>query len=450
MSQPTVSRASTAASGRASVAHQPGISGGPLHGRWLLVARVGWIVLTLMILAFNVVMLPRFVTLLRTPCPPGPRCFYLQLTPYDQRFLRQSGLSVGFLATYQAALFIAVIVVYCAIAAIIFWRRAADRMALFCAFMLVIFGGVGFTAILQDSLATAPPLWYGLMGILYVLGQSGFVIFFLLFPNGRFVPRWSRWLVPLIVAYWAYEVFFSNLIYEEQFSASTFLFFGVVLTPVAAQIYRYRRVSTHRERQQTKWVVFGFALAMVGLVLFITLANTMLPADVLQSSVLTTFVQQTLSSGFLLVVPISIAIAILRSRLYDIDVLINRTLVYGSLTAILALIYAGGVIGAQAVINGVAQRQSSESSPVLIVVTTLLIAALFQPLRRRLQRVIDRRFYRRKYNVEQTLSAFSATLRQEIDLRDLNEHLLNVVQQTMEPTTLSLWLRSPTAAPDRI
>lgn len=447
MSQTTVSSAS---SGRASTAHQPGISRGPLHGRWLLVARVGWIVLTLMILAFNVVMLPRFVTLLLTPCPPDPRCFYLRLTPYDQRFLRQSGLSVSFLANYQAALFIAVIVIYCAIAAIIFWRRSADRMALFCAFMLVIFGGVGFTAILQDSLATAPPLWYGLMGILYVIGQSGFVIFFLLFPSGRFVPRWSRWLIPLIVAYWAYEVFFSNLIYDEHFNASTFLFFAVVLTPVVAQIYRYRRVSTHRERQQTKWVVFGFALAMVGLVLFITLANTMLPADVLQSSVLTTFVQQTLSSGFLLMVPISIAIAILRSRLYDIDVLINRTLVYGSLTAILALIYVGGVIGVQTVINGIAQRQSSESSPVLIVVTTLLIAALFQPLRRRLQRVIDRRFYRRKYNVEQTLSTFSATLRQEVHLRDLNEHLLNVVQQTMEPTTLSLWLRSPADAPDRI
>ncbi len=148
---------------------------------------------------------------------------------------------------------------------------------------------------------------------------------------------------------------------------------------------------------------------------------------------ISTFVAQTAFAGFLLLIPISIAIAILRSRLYDIDVIINRTLVYGSLTAILALIYVGGVVGVQAIVNAFAQRQSSEPSPALIVVTTLLIAALFQPLRRRLQRVIDRRFYRRKYNVEQTLASFSATLRQEVNLSDLSEHLLVVVQQTMEP-----------------
>lgn len=115
----------------------------------------------------------------------------------------------------------------------------------------------------------------------------------------------------------------------------------------------------------------------------------------------------------------------------------------GSLTAILALIYVGGVIGAQAIINAFAQRPNEATSPILIVVTTLLIAALFQPLRRGIQRTIDRRFYRRKYNVEQTLSSFSATLRQEVNLGDLREHLLVVVQQTMEPTNLSFWLRAP-------
>ncbi len=111
---------------------------------------------------------------------------------------------------------------------------------------------------------------------------------------------------------------------------------------MAAQIYRYRRVSTHRERQQTKWVVFGFAICMVGFVLFLTLGNLLLPPELLASSVINTFVAQTIFSGLLLLIPISIAIAILRSRLYDIDVIINRTLVYGSLTAILALIYVGG------------------------------------------------------------------------------------------------------------
>lgn len=415
-----------------------------LHGVWLLVARVGWIGLTLGILALNIALLPRFVTLLQTPCPPDPRCFYLRPTPYDVRVMRQFGLSLGFLATYQAIGAMAVGAIYSAIAAIIFWRRSADRMALFCAYTLVIFGGAGYTAILQDTLAKAPPAWYGVMGVLYVVGQSSFVSFFLLFPNGRFVPRWSRWLIPFIVAYWASEVFLSSRIYDQTFDGSTFIFLALILVPVVAQIYRYRRVSTLRERQQTKWVVFGFVAGILSFVVFILGANLFLPQEMIQSSVMTTFVAQTFFAIFLLLIPISIAIAILRSRLYDIDVLINRTLVYGSLTAILALIYAGGVIGAQAALNAITQRSNGETSPVLIVVTTLVIAALFQPLRRRIQRVIDRRFYRRKYSVEQTLSAFSATLRNEVDLGALQGHLLGVVQQTMEPATLSLWLRAPT------
>jgi hypothetical protein len=278
------------------------------------------------------------------------------------------------------------------------------------------------------------------MGILYVLGQTGFVVFFLFFPNGRFVPRWSRWLIPIITAYWAYEVFFSNLIYAQDFDWGTFVFFAIVLTPVAAQIYRYRRVSTQRERQQTKWVVFGFAIGIMSFVALIIAANVFLPKEKLHSSVLSTFVAQSFFALFLLLIPLSIAIAILRSRLYDIDVIINRTLVYGSLTAILAMIYLGGVVGVQAIVNTVVQRQSTDPSPILIVVTTLVIAALFQPLRRRLQRVIDRRFYRAKFDIARTLEHFAATLRSETDLPHLTEDLMSVVAETMQPAHISLWL----------
>jgi len=418
-------------------------SGQTLHGPWLFIARVAWIALTLLLLALNFVMLPRFNALLQTPCSPGIHCFYLHPTSFDQRLFTQSGLTLGFLANFQTAGNAAVVLIYCVIAAIIFWRRSNDRMALFCAFTLVLFGGAAFTSTLQDTLAAQSTVGFWLFGILYVLGQTCLITFFFLFPNGRFVPRWSWLLVLVVGGYWTYD-YFSHLIYSESFDWSILLFFGSVLAPVAAQIYRYRRVSTQRERQQTKWVVFGFAICMVGFVLFLTMGNLLLPPEVLASTVMSTFVAQTALAGFLLLIPISIAIAILRSRLYDIDVIINRTLVYGSLTAILALIYVAGVVGVQAIVNTFAQRQSSEPSPALIVVTTLLIAALFQPLRRRLQRGIDHRFYRRKYNVEQTLANFSATLRQEVNLSDLREHLLGVVQQTMEPTNLSLWLRSPT------
>jgi hypothetical protein len=212
---------------------------------------------------------------------------------------------------------------------------------------------------------------------------------------------------------------------------------------VGVQVYRYRRVSTFRERQQTKWVVFGLSIGVIGFVLFLVLGNAFLPPALLQSSVITTFVADTIIYGFLLLIPISIAIAILRSRLYDIDVLINRTLVYVTLTvtltATLALIYIGSIIVLQSLLRSVI----NQNSDVAIVVTTLVIYALFQPLRSRIQSIIDRRFYRKKYDAARTLAAFSATLRQEVDLDQLREQLLAVVQETMQPEHVSLWLRPP-------
>jgi hypothetical protein len=137
--------------------------------------------------------------------------------------------------------------------------------------------------------------------------------------------------------------------------------------------------------------------------------------------------------------PVAVGIAILRYRLYDIDILINRTLVYGSLTLMLALVYFGGVTVTQALFYTLT---SQEQLPQLVVVaSTLLIAALFNPLRRRIQYFIDRRFYRRKYDAGKTLEAFSSKLRDETDLNALSEDLTRVVRETMQPAHVSLWLR---------
>ena len=136
-------------------------------------------------------------------------------------------------------------------------------------------------------------------------------------------------------------------------------------------------------------------------------------------------------------IPLSIGFSISRYRLYDIDVLINRTLVYATLTVILAGIYVALVIGLQALLGSIIAHDNS----IVIVISTLVIAALIQPLRHRIQTIIDRRFYRRKYDAAKTVAAFSATLRNEVDLATLRKHLVMVVQETMQPEHISLWLR---------
>ncbi len=403
-----------------------------LHGRWLLIARISWIVLTLFLVILNTVMIPRYDAVLQTTCQPGPQCFALQLTPYDRTLLHQFGLSVGFVAAYQIVLNAISILVCCVLGALIFWRKSADRMALFCAFMLVLFSGAGFTSILSNALAPLSTFWLMLVGILDLLGQSSFMIFFLLFPSGRFVPRWTRWIAPCIILYWIASIFFVN----NQGDWTGPIFVALLLCIVGTQIYRYRRVSTPRERQQTKWVVFGFSTGIIGFILVIILVNAFHLSILQKSSVLLTLVGDTIIYGFLLLTPISIAIAILRSRLYDIDVIINRALVYGTLTVSLAALYAGLIIGLQALLGAITRQNNA----VAIVVSTLAIYALFQPLRRRIQNLIDRRFYRRKYNAARTLATFNATLRGEVDLSQLSEQLLSVVEETMQPTHVSLWL----------
>jgi hypothetical protein len=261
------------------------------------------------------------------------------------------------------------------------------------------------------------------------------MIFFFLFPSGRFVPRWTRWIAPCVVLYWSYSIFFLTNDQTIQRFLSELVFVPLLLFTVGTQVYRYRRVSTSRERQQTKWVVFDISIGIIGFLLVLLFGNAFLQ----QSGELTTLIGATLAYGFVLLIPISIAIAILRSRLYDIDVVINKALVYGTLTVLLSGVYVGLVIGLQALLRGIISQDSS----VAIVISTLAIAALFQPLRRRIQRIIDRRFYRSKYDAAKTVAAFSATLRQEVDLDQLREQLLAVVQETMQPAHVSLWLRPP-------
>ena len=425
---------------RTASSHQPSTNPTRLHGRWMLIARVGWVALTLLVLTLNAIAIPQADALLQAVCKPGALCIN-GWTPAEVSQLQQSGLSPGFLAAYKIGWGVGTTLIYTALAALIFWRRSADRMALFCAYMLVLFGGTTYTLLLDIGLRTGAPAWYWLVGGLELLGQVSVPTFFLLFPSGRFVPRWTQWGVLVFVLYFVWYIFRPTAYLGQLSGVIALVFAALILGLVGLQVYRYRRVSTFRERQQTKWVVFGLAVALGGFALFLILGTLFFPSDPLSSPGAGPLIPTTLTDGLLLLIPISITFAILRSRLYDIDVVINRTLVYGTLTALLALLYFGLVIGLGSLVRLFTGQVSQ--SPVVIVASTLAIAALFQPLRHRLQKIVDRRFYRSKYDAAKTLEAFSATLRNEVDLNQLREHLLNVVQETMQPAHVSLWLRSP-------
>jgi hypothetical protein len=207
-------------------------------------------------------------------------------------------------------------------------------------------------------------------------------------------------------------------------------YFLLWFASAASLVARFRR-SGSTERQQIKWLAFAASAVPVW---FLTNAP-------IEAAVPNLF-QVVDALIFSALIPVAAGVAILRYRLYDIDVAINRTLVYGSLTATLVAVYFGGIV----VLQRVFVVLTGERSTLAIVASTLLIAALFNPLRRRIQWFIDRRFYRRKYDARKTLEAFSFRLRDETDLETLNGDLVGVVRETMQPAHASLWLRSDTAS----
>ncbi len=218
------------------------------------------------------------------------------------------------------------------------------------------------------------------------------------------------------------------------------LFVACILASAVSLILRYRR-SGREVREQIKWI--ALAGSLVGLLLSTALSLIIVAEGMRGSGGSTPLWLQGLLFVMLLSfagVPVAIGFAVLRYRLYDIDLLINRTLVYGSLTVSLAAVYFGGVTATQAIFRALTGQE--EQPQLAIVVSTLAIAALFDPLRRGIQRFIDRRFYRRKYDAAKTLASFSSRLREETDLDSLTDEVLGVVRETMQPEHASLWLRS--------
>jgi hypothetical protein len=286
-----------------------------------------------------------------------------------------------------------------------------------------------------------------------------FIFLFLLFPDGHpLSPRWrvATWLAVIVIIV---ELFFFSFTpgplsnsqyasYENPFGisalagvASQLGDIGFVLTLVlvvvsaASLVIRFRR-SAGEQREQIKWLASAGA--------FIAVAFLAAPIIWSTPALSSTILWPILFVAAVVSLPISVGVAILKYRLYDIDLIIRRTLVYSVLTLLLALVYLGSVLVLQEFIRAI----TGQGSDLAIVVSTLGIAALFNPLRSRVQQVIDRRFYRRKYDAQQVLAAFGTAARDEVELDELKGKLLGVVSETMQPATLSVWLK-PTAESGR-
>ena len=254
-------------------------------------------------------------------------------------------------------------------------------------------------------------------------------------PRARNVPL----IVPLLIAGIVGPKWSSG---AEINPAGSALMISILLLTVGAQIYRYFRVSSPSQRQQTKWVVLGLFAPIITMALWTTIA-VQYPADDPSParSYLVLFGAPT-ALLLLMAFPVSVAFSVLRYRLWDIDVVVNRALVYGLLTAFIVGIYVGSII----VLQGLFRATQGQGSDLVIVASTLAIAAIFRPLKNRIQTMIDRRFYRQKYDAVRTVREFGDRTRADVGLERIGGELLAVVGETVQPSHASLWLRRGAAS----
>ena len=397
-----------------------------LRGRRLILARVAWVTVVSLIVVLFLARLPAYYTALQTACT-GATCGSAQPTPDSVLSLQKLGLSVGAYATFTLALTIALAFVYFTLGAVIFWRKSDDWMALLVALAVVASVTLNENVFGMDMTST----WGWLAMVLLVFGNAVYLLVLSL-SDGRFVTRWASWLLLCwLVAVPVYFIFMYSLFYPLVWLAALVLL-GI------AQFYRSRTAASPLQRQQTKWLFFGGSVAVI-----IIVAGTVPPLIFPSLGQAGSFYQLIGGNAYLVtlfIFPLCLGLAILRYGFLDIDIIIHRTLVYSTLTVLLAVIYEVSVFTLQSLTSGLTFIRGNQLA---IVASTFLIGGLFKPLHDRTRALIDRRFYRRKYDAARTVGAFSETIRDEVDLNQLCSKLTAVVEETMQPAHVSLWLCRP-------
>ncbi len=320
-------------------------------------------------------------------------------------------------------------------------RGATNWFRVYVAFVCASMAALGETSLPVTELVPALAVLNDILG---AIGWQLFFLMFYFFPNGRPVPGWTRWLVWLWGGLIVLEVVThlmpgTGLMDLSQSQVVGWLSTGLVFTAIGSQVYRYFWRSDAVQRQQIKWVVYTLLLIVIllgGVVIpfaFRPPNPTRLGPDLIVAMIHLCLFRLSFALVFA-----AIGVAILRYRLFDIDLIIRRTLQYSLLSGLLALVYFGSVVVLQRIFTALTGQGQNQ---LVAVVSTLAIAALFNSVRRRVQDVIDRRFYRKKYDAAKVIAEFGATCRDETDLDKLTARLVEVVQETMQPERVSLWLK---------
>jgi signal transduction histidine kinase len=341
-----------------------------LSGRQLTLSRIVWAVLVVLILVIFFAGIPLFYAQYQTVC----ESLVCNISPQQAQTLRQFGISIKGLALANLAFALLWACTWFAIGAVLAWHKSNDWMGLLVSGMLILQGTTGVTVVTRASSS----IWQLPSTLLNDLAFVVVSLVFFLFPDGRFVPRWTRWIVVLLVIVGGLDVLFPDV--GVFYSLLTL---GSIVCLVVAQLYRYWRISNQTQRQQTRWVVYSISVMVVFNILLAS--PLLLPAFSPPGSVYFLFAQPLLMLTALLF-PISIGIAILRYQLWDIDIIIHRTLVYSLLTFLVVGIYV-------LIVGGLGTVLQVQGNLVLSLLATGLIAVLFQPLRIFLQRRINRLLY---------------------------------------------------------
>jgi hypothetical protein len=396
-----------------------------LHGRALVLARAAWIVIACVTLLLMVAGFPLEV--------------HQSPSPEYQHALAQLGLPASFLLVYRAITWLLIVLVFFAVAVVIFWLRSDERMAIFTSLMLMTFG-TNTTNTLYYLLDSPQPGLKIAAQIVLSSGLASLLVFIYIFPNGRFVPPWTR-PVSILYSIWIFASFFwpkaafSLNAMPEGLSFAIHL--GLYGSSVYAQAYRQNKLYTPVEHQQTKWVMAGLGAALIGFIITSLLNIAAQLGPVNRSLVTFGLVGQAVSVVCLSTVPLSIGLSILRYRLWDIDLIIHRTLIYGVASGLLGLAYFVNVLALQWIF----QKLTGHRSDVAIVASTLIIAGLFQPVRRRVRELVDRHFYREKVDFQQAFANFAHEVRAMIELPDLVHALVTRVTDLLHITYGAVFLR---------